>query len=168
MPISDKDLKRALSTAELSAVARSKNPDLLSIGHMKVVDLRSRLRTMRDKARDNLKRQRREISGKSAPKGKHAATDVTGSALKAKILSEAVSRVERKLKKADPEPKATQVALSKAALKVKKKSSPRSHPSGGRRADKGMAPKPNKTIAPSGAFGAEGQRPVLERSRKVR
>ena len=27
---------------------------------------------------------------------------------------------------------------------------------------------PNKTIAPSGAFDAEGQRPVLERSRKVR
>lgn len=168
MPISDKDLKRALSAAELSAVARSQTADLMSIGYMKVVDLRSRLRAMRDRARDTLKQQRREISGQAAPKGKRATTEVTGSALKTKILSEAVARVDRKLKKADSKPKATQVVLSKSALRLKEKRPARSHPSGGRTADHGMAPNVNKTIAPSGAFGAEGQRPVLERSRKVR
>jgi len=31
-----------------------------------------------------------------------------------------------------------------------------------------MQPIPNTGIAPSGALGAEGHRPVLERSRKVR
>jgi hypothetical protein len=33
---------------------------------------------------------------------------------------------------------------------------------------KGMQPIPNTDIAPSGALKQEGQRPVLERSRKVR
>ncbi|MBT3071219.1 hypothetical protein KKP04_10085 [Rhodomicrobium sp. Az07] len=35
-------------------------------------------------------------------------------------------------------------------------------------AGKGMQPNPNSDIAPSGALEQEGQRPVLERSRKVR
>ena len=41
-------------------------------------------------------------------------------------------------------------------------------PDPGRTADEGMTPTPRPGIAPSGAFDAEGQRPVLERSRKVR
>ncbi|ADP70769.1 hypothetical protein Rvan_1517 [Rhodomicrobium vannielii ATCC 17100] len=35
-------------------------------------------------------------------------------------------------------------------------------------ASEGMQPNPNSDIAPSGALEQEGQRPVLERSRKVR
>ncbi|CAN5854670.1 hypothetical protein BH11PSE1_BH11PSE1_15700 [soil metagenome] len=42
------------------------------------------------------------------------------------------------------------------------------HPSPGQTANEGMNPMPNATVASSGAFDAEGQRPVLERSRKVR
>ena len=37
-----------------------------------------------------------------------------------------------------------------------------------RTADEGMQAVPNDGIAPSGALDAEGHRPVLERSRKVR
>ena len=37
-----------------------------------------------------------------------------------------------------------------------------------RTAGEGMRPLPNRDIAPSGALDQEGQRPVLERSRKVR
>ena len=35
-------------------------------------------------------------------------------------------------------------------------------------AHEGMRPLPNTAVAPSGALNAEGHRPVLERSRKVR
>jgi hypothetical protein len=42
------------------------------------------------------------------------------------------------------------------------------HPDPGQTANTGMNPTPNAGIAPSGALNAEGQRPVLERSHKVR
>ena len=42
------------------------------------------------------------------------------------------------------------------------------HPSPEPTARAGMNDTPNTKIAPSGAFDAEGQRPVLERSRKAR
>lgn len=42
------------------------------------------------------------------------------------------------------------------------------HPTSDPTSDPGMNDLPNATIAPSGALNAEGQRPVLERSRKVR
>lgn len=65
-------------------------------------------------------------------------------------------------------PHAAQEAEAKRAMKLKAAAHPAPHPSPGRTENEGMNPTPNSTIAPSGAFGAEGQRPVLERSHKVR
>lgn len=53
-------------------------------------------------------------------------------------------------------------------MELKKAAPEPSHPSSERTAHSGMNDTPNTGIAPSGAFNAEGQRPVLERSRKVR
>ena len=53
-------------------------------------------------------------------------------------------------------------------MELKAKAEPAAHPKSGQTADKGMQPNPNDDIAPSGALDAEGNRPVLERSRKVR
>lgn len=63
---------------------------------------------------------------------------------------------------------ATQEAEAKRAMELKCTAQAAPHPSPGQTANEGMNPTPNATIAPSGAFDAEGQRPVLERSRKVR
>jgi hypothetical protein len=71
---------------------------------------------------------------------------------------------------ADPKstPPAAQEAEAERAREVKFRSSPAQNPSAGQTPNDGMNPIPNSEFAPSGAFDAEGQRPVLERSRKVR
>ena len=63
---------------------------------------------------------------------------------------------------------AAQEAEAKRAMDLKAAAPAPSHPSSGQTADAGMNPTPNAAIAPSGALDAEGQRPVLERSRKAR
>ena len=68
-------------------------------------------------------------------------------------------------KRATPE---SQEAVTARAMKLKAKPSSVQHPSAGQTPNEGMKPIPNSEIAPSGAFDAEGQRPVLERSRKAR
>lgn len=65
-------------------------------------------------------------------------------------------------------PPAAQEAETKRAFEHKAAAPAVPHPSPGKTSDAGMKSTPNAEIAPSGAFGAEGQRPVLERSRKVR
>jgi len=64
--------------------------------------------------------------------------------------------------------KAAQEAETRRAAKLKAKHADAPHPASEPTADAGMKPNPNPDIAPSGALDAEGQRPVLERSRKVR
>ena len=63
---------------------------------------------------------------------------------------------------------AAQVAPAKFAADLKAQSAEPAHPEASQTADEGMNPIPNAGIPPSGAFDAEGQRPVLERSRKAR
>ncbi|WP_339913908.1 hypothetical protein [uncultured Brevundimonas sp.] len=65
-------------------------------------------------------------------------------------------------------PTETQKDLAEKAMALKARAPEPTHPDSGRTADDGMTATPRAGIAPSGAFGAEGQRPVLERSRKVR
>ena len=67
--------------------------------------------------------------------------------------------------KRDP---AAQEAQAAAAMALKMEAPEPSHPSAEPTAHHGMNDTPNRKIAPSGAFDAEGQRPVLERSRKTR
>ena len=68
-------------------------------------------------------------------------------------------------KKAAP---AAQEAQAAKAMDMKTESPPPHHPSADQTAHEGMTDTPNTGIAPSGALDAAGQRPVLERSRKVR
>lgn len=68
-----------------------------------------------------------------------------------------------------PHTDATQKDLSEKAMALKTDApAPPPRPSSERTANEGMNDTPNNGIAPSGAFNAEGQRPVLERSRKAR
>ena len=63
---------------------------------------------------------------------------------------------------------AAQKAEAEKAMKLKSEATPPAHPEAGMTADEGMNPTNEREIAPSGALNAEGQRPVLERSHKVR
>lgn len=63
---------------------------------------------------------------------------------------------------------AAQLAPSKRALALKSAAPSPDHPVPDPTPDFGMQSTPQAGQAPSGALNAEGQRPVLERSRKVR
>jgi len=73
---------------------------------------------------------------------------------------------------ANKSPKNAEESMSETAqraLDMKREAQAKAPPQPpSRTADEGMQPIPNTGIAPSGALGAEGHRPVLERSRKVR
>lgn len=71
--------------------------------------------------------------------------------------------------KDDPKTATRQVAHSEKALALKQAgASDPAHPETGDHADLGVKSIPFEDQPPSGAFEAEGHRPVLERSRKVR
>lgn len=62
-----------------------------------------------------------------------------------------------------------QQTIAEEALRLKTEGDAvQHHPDTPDHADEGMTSKPFADQAPSGAFDAEGHRPVLERSRKVR
>jgi len=63
-------------------------------------------------------------------------------------------------------PSQTELAEKAAAFKAAAEPDPRPEPE--QTANEGMKSTDRPDMAPSGAFDAEGQRPVLERSRKVR
>jgi hypothetical protein len=63
---------------------------------------------------------------------------------------------------------ATQAELSRKALKLKSRAEPAPHPPAKPDPGEGIRSVPNPKTPPPGALDAEGQRPVLERSRKVR
>ena len=62
----------------------------------------------------------------------------------------------------------TQADLARKAQVLKDAAEPAPRPAPERTANEGMQDMSREGQAPSGAFDAEGQRPVLERSRKVR
>jgi hypothetical protein len=62
----------------------------------------------------------------------------------------------------------TQTDIAQRAMDLKAQAEPPPRPDAGRTAGEGMTLNAGAGGAPSGALDAEGQRPVLERSRKVR
>ena len=68
----------------------------------------------------------------------------------------------------DTPQEAAQVEHAKFAAELKAQADAPHHPAAEQTAHEGMNSQPNAGIAPSGAFDAEGHRPVLERSRKAR
>jgi hypothetical protein len=69
---------------------------------------------------------------------------------------------------ADEAPEPTQGDLARKAQALKQTATPEPRPEPEQTANEGMQNIDRAGRPPSGAFDAEGQRPVLERSRKVR
>jgi hypothetical protein len=159
---------RHLSVDERELVALT-HPELGSLPDDRLADAVGRLRDRRARARDIASRQRREMRGKAAPAGATPAAADAGSRAKAAVLAAALKRANKEMERR-PAARARggTAAGARRALAMKraaedKTSRPESHTAG-----EGMHPVPNDGIAPSGALGAEGYKPVLERSREVR
>ena len=159
---------RLLATEERDLVAQAHQPALKRVGDDVISDLLRRLRDRRDRARDIARQQRREMRGKMRPSGSTPASDNSGSRAKAQVLAAAVKRVNKEVQRRRAgAARAELVANARRALELRRAAGEPYRP-GSRTADNGMHSIANPDIASSGALDAEGHRPVLERSRKVR
>lgn len=161
--------ERLFSTEEYALVAKTKLHELKELADDVLSDLVAGLRQARDKARDIAKRQRREMRGKARPSGGAAATDDTGSRGKSEALTAAARRAGKEQnRRRNRQKRAAQPALSAKALRMKQSARQQPHPTAAPVGATGMRNNPNTGIAPSGAFDAEGDKPVLERSHQAR
>lgn len=144
MSISATDEKRLLAADELELVSLSHYPDISTLGRDELGEMAKRLRNLRNKARDVAHRQRREIRGKSEPRGARPARDNSGTEMKRRVLGNALKRVNRELARlaaADRKPR--QAEIARQALDLKRANRVVHHPRAGRTAHGGMTAKPS-------------------------
>jgi hypothetical protein len=132
---------RALDVSELGIVSAARRP---AIEQQSVEQLRAlvhRLRKAHGRAR-----QRREIRGKSDPRGARRAQDNTGSIAKVQTLFEAIQRVDEELSRREhiSTGAPSQAELSRHALEQKLSRQTLQHPDPGRSVSEGMRPKMRK------------------------
>jgi hypothetical protein len=134
---------RVLDIAELEIVYASRPPTLEQQSVQQLKALVHRLRKAHGRAKDISARQRREIRGKSDPRGATRVHDNTGSIAKVQVLFEAIHRVDAELSRRERmnTGTASQAELSRHALEQKLQAHSREHPDPGRSASDGMRPK---------------------------
>jgi hypothetical protein len=140
--------KRMLTGTEFEVVERTHYPQISELSKGDLDQAARLLRDYRNKARDVSRQQRREMRGKAAPKGAQPARDNTGTAMKKRIFSDALQRVNSERSRLEQaERRAGQSEIMRRALEMKRANRVRHHPSAGRTADRGMQAVPN-TMAP--------------------
>ena len=97
MSLSKSAEKRMLTAEEFETVSRTHYPEIREVSRKDLTDLVRRLREHRDKARDTARQPRREMRGKSEPRGGAPAADNTGTARKGEIVAGAVKRLNREI-----------------------------------------------------------------------
>jgi hypothetical protein len=119
--------------------------------------------------------KRRELRGQTASSrmtvaSGAAASESEGHRAKRTLLSGALKRANKEIERRRAmDARSDLISNAKRALAMKKAAdSDPQWPPATQTANEGMQPSPNTDTAPSGALEQEGQRPVLERSRKVR
>ena len=119
MSLSKAAEKRLLTAEEFETVGRTHYPEIRELDGKALSDLVARLRDHRDKARDIASQQRREMRGKSEPRGSRPAADNTGTAMKNQIFASAVKRVNREIARIDSAGRrSAQVEKSRHALEL--------------------------------------------------
>ena len=90
---------RLLTVPEREMVMQTRSPALDGVTKADLQALGKRLREARDRARRITGQQRREMRGKTDPRGATPARDNTGSEAKTAVLVEALKRVTAALRK---------------------------------------------------------------------
>jgi len=93
LAISRREEKRALDADEFELVEKSHHPQVSELSDSDLGDLIRLVRERRDRAKSLASRRRREMRGKSAPRGAEPATQDAGSHLKTEVLAMAVRRL---------------------------------------------------------------------------
>jgi hypothetical protein len=163
---------RLLSAAELEAVNATRPPAIEQASDQQLNALAQRLRRARDRAKDIGARQKREMRGKTDPRGTKSIRDNTGTLAKAQLLVQAIERVEEELSRREKLVTATttQADLSRRALELKLSHPAPPHPGSGRSASEGMKPKerqkPLRVGASKGEVGRVSQEGKVAQARK--
>jgi hypothetical protein len=142
MARSIKQERRLLGADELTLVEKTHHPGLGLLPDRDLAELRKLVRERRDRAQDIAARQRRELRGKAAPKGAHAATDDTGTRKKRDVLAAALQRLNKEVTRR--EAKAARQDLidsAKRALDLRRACESKTERPSGRTADEGINPK---------------------------
>jgi len=99
MAITRKEEARALSADERELVDRSHHPALQELGDNELRDLVRLVRERRERAKALAHQRRREMRGKSAPRGVAAATADEGSRDKVAVLAMAMRRLNSEIER---------------------------------------------------------------------
>lgn len=93
------DEARRLTASEQEAVNKTLQPAIAELSRPDLQVLARRLREARDRARAIASQQRREMRGKSAPRGASPARDDVGTIAKEQVLADAVKRISEELRR---------------------------------------------------------------------
>jgi hypothetical protein len=91
--LSRKEEKRALDNDEQELVDKSHHPRIRELSDTELRDLIRLVRERRDRARSLANQRRREMRGKSSPRGAEPSRKDEGSRLKTEVLASALRRL---------------------------------------------------------------------------
>lgn len=112
--------ERALDKTELELVAKSHHPELQNLEDEELASLLKLVRERREKAQTETRRRKREMRGKSEPKGAMPAQSADGNKIKGEVLATAVRRLNsERSRRQRMATQLSQVQLSRKALQLK-------------------------------------------------
>lgn len=136
--------RKFLSREELEVVSSAHYPQLAELDANALRDARTRLRSLRDKARTVARHKRREVRGKAAPRATGASGSSEHAAQRKQIFSQALQRTSRQLHRLEhAEAQARTTAGMQRALAMKRRAESSQHPGPGRHARRGMRANPS-------------------------
>ncbi|MDR0253831.1 MAG: hypothetical protein LBI75_11675 [Brucellaceae bacterium] len=145
MAITRKEEERALNADELTLVDKSRHPALQALPDTDLKSLVKLLRERREKAKTQAHQRRREIRGKTAPKGNTASKADDGSKTKLSVLAMAMRRTNAEIeRRRQMAAKQNLVENAQHALKLKQQADADKVPFNTRHAHEGMRHIPNK------------------------
>ncbi|GAA0601098.1 hypothetical protein [Paenochrobactrum glaciei] len=139
MAITRKDEDRALNKDELELVTKSRHPELQDLSDAELKSLIKLMRERREKAKAAANQRRREMKGRSSPRGTTASTADDGSRLKVRVLAMAMSRLNAENQRRQQMAAHLElVANAEHALELKKAAADSKAPFNTRHAHKGV------------------------------
>lgn len=147
MAMTRKEEERALNADELTLVDKTRHPALQSLPDADLASLIKLLRERREKAKTQAYQKRREIRGKTVPKGNIASKTDDGSKTKLSILAMAMRRTNAEVvRRRQMAAKQELMENAKQALELKKQAEKNKIPLNTRHAHEGMRNIPNEQV----------------------
>lgn len=147
MAITRKEEARALNADEKELVEKSHHPELQDITDEELPKLAKQLRERRNKARDLAHQRRREIRGKSTPRGATASRADDGSRIKLAVLANAMRRINGEIERRRSMSASNElIANAQKALELKKAGDKNEKSFNTRHARHGMRNIPNEKV----------------------